>query len=187
LQGGNLTISVNGGVMVNDANVVAVDIMASNGIIHVIDKVLIPEIILAVPDSGIAATTIVGFGFNPGSVVTISWDGVLIPTVPIEVVANNNGMFTAIISVLTQMDPGAHNITATDSTGVSANTTFIVVNITSQAPTNATNLTSQNVSAQTTIARESNDILIMVVFGMLVFSIVSLLLISSTSKSKFRK
>ena len=31
-----------GGVMVNDANVVAPDIMASNGVIHVIDKVLLP-------------------------------------------------------------------------------------------------------------------------------------------------
>ena len=30
------------GVMVNDANVIIPDIMASNGIIHVIDKVLIP-------------------------------------------------------------------------------------------------------------------------------------------------
>ena len=30
------------GVMVNDSNVIVPDIMASNGIIHVIDKVLIP-------------------------------------------------------------------------------------------------------------------------------------------------
>ncbi len=28
--------------MVNDANVIAVDVMASNGIIHVIDSVLLP-------------------------------------------------------------------------------------------------------------------------------------------------
>ncbi len=33
----------NGGVTVGDAHVVAVDIMASNGIIHVIDAVLLPE------------------------------------------------------------------------------------------------------------------------------------------------
>jgi uncharacterized surface protein with fasciclin (FAS1) repeats len=38
------TVSINGmsGVMVNDARVTRPDIMASNGIIHVIDKVLIP-------------------------------------------------------------------------------------------------------------------------------------------------
>lgn len=28
--------------MVNDANVIAVDIMASNGVIHVIDTVILP-------------------------------------------------------------------------------------------------------------------------------------------------
>ena len=31
------------GVRVNDANVTSADIMASNGVIHVIDKVLLPE------------------------------------------------------------------------------------------------------------------------------------------------
>jgi transforming growth factor-beta-induced protein len=30
------------GVMVNDATVIAADVMASNGVIHVIDKVLVP-------------------------------------------------------------------------------------------------------------------------------------------------
>ncbi|TVP42102.1 MAG: fasciclin domain-containing protein [Gemmatimonadales bacterium] len=43
LQGGSLQIMVhNGSVMVNDATVTATDIEASNGIIHVIDTVLIP-------------------------------------------------------------------------------------------------------------------------------------------------
>lgn len=41
--GGNLTVSVSGStVRVNDATVTAVDIKATNGVIHVIDKVLIP-------------------------------------------------------------------------------------------------------------------------------------------------
>ena len=43
VNGAEVMISVDGdAVMVNDANVVAVDVMASNGIIHVIDSVLLP-------------------------------------------------------------------------------------------------------------------------------------------------
>ena len=43
VNGAAITITVNGSsVMVNDANVVATDVMASNGVIHVIDKVLLP-------------------------------------------------------------------------------------------------------------------------------------------------
>ncbi|TFL16892.1 fasciclin domain-containing protein [Jannaschia formosa] len=40
---GTLTIGTEGGVTVNDANVVTADIEASNGVIHVIDSVLLPE------------------------------------------------------------------------------------------------------------------------------------------------
>ena len=43
LNGGSLTISTTGGVKVNESNVVATDIRARNGIIHVIDTVLIPR------------------------------------------------------------------------------------------------------------------------------------------------
>ena len=43
VQGANITIKVDGSkVMVNDANVVITDIQASNGVIHVIDKVILP-------------------------------------------------------------------------------------------------------------------------------------------------
>ncbi|MDN2481154.1 fasciclin domain-containing protein [Vibrio agarivorans] len=44
VQGQEVMITVNGdGVMVNDATVVATDVVASNGVIHVIDKVLMPQ------------------------------------------------------------------------------------------------------------------------------------------------
>ena len=43
VNGADVTISVDGdAVTVNDANVVAVDVAASNGVIHVIDAVLLP-------------------------------------------------------------------------------------------------------------------------------------------------
>ena len=43
VQGSDLTISTAGGVKVDDANVVATDIAASNGVIHVIDTVVLPK------------------------------------------------------------------------------------------------------------------------------------------------
>jgi uncharacterized surface protein with fasciclin (FAS1) repeats len=42
VQGTDITIMTEGGVMVNDANVVTADVDASNGVIHVIDKVIMP-------------------------------------------------------------------------------------------------------------------------------------------------
>jgi uncharacterized surface protein with fasciclin (FAS1) repeats len=43
VQGGALAIDAKQGVKVNGANVVQADVMASNGVIHVIDTVLIPN------------------------------------------------------------------------------------------------------------------------------------------------
>jgi len=42
VQGSDVEISTENGVMVNDSKVVQTDIMTSNGIIHVIDTVLVP-------------------------------------------------------------------------------------------------------------------------------------------------
>ena len=42
LQGGTLMIDTSNGVMINKSKVIKADVMASNGIIHVIDTVLIP-------------------------------------------------------------------------------------------------------------------------------------------------
>lgn len=43
VQGSDITIMTEGGVTVNGANVVSADIETSNGVIHVIDAVIIPE------------------------------------------------------------------------------------------------------------------------------------------------
>ncbi len=42
VAGGDLTIDLDNGVMINDASVVTADIETSNGVIHVIDKVILP-------------------------------------------------------------------------------------------------------------------------------------------------
>jgi uncharacterized surface protein with fasciclin (FAS1) repeats len=42
VEGSTIAITTDGGVKVNGANVVAVDVAASNGVIHVIDAVIVP-------------------------------------------------------------------------------------------------------------------------------------------------
>ena len=43
VQGSSLTVSTAGGVMVDKAKVTATDIVADNGVIHVIDSVIMPK------------------------------------------------------------------------------------------------------------------------------------------------
>lgn len=43
VQGGDITVDLDSGVMINDANVVQADIETKNGVIHVIDKVILPS------------------------------------------------------------------------------------------------------------------------------------------------
>jgi uncharacterized surface protein with fasciclin (FAS1) repeats len=43
VEGSSLTVSTMGGVKVDNANVIAVDIVADNGVIHVIDTVVLPN------------------------------------------------------------------------------------------------------------------------------------------------
>jgi uncharacterized surface protein with fasciclin (FAS1) repeats len=43
VEGSDITVHINdSGVKINEANVAAADIMASNGVVHVIDRVIIP-------------------------------------------------------------------------------------------------------------------------------------------------
>ena len=43
VQGTSINVTTTGGVKVNDAKVTAVDIVADNGVIHVIDTVIVPK------------------------------------------------------------------------------------------------------------------------------------------------
>jgi len=42
VQGAEITVDIDGGAMVDEAKVIQADIEAANGIIHVIDKVIMP-------------------------------------------------------------------------------------------------------------------------------------------------
>merc|ERR1712125_311684 len=46
VEGQSVAVSLDSGVMINDSTVTTADIEASNGVIHVIDTVLIPEGVL---------------------------------------------------------------------------------------------------------------------------------------------
>ncbi len=43
VQGGEITVTTSGGVMVDKAKVIKTDVVASNGVIHAIDTVLMPK------------------------------------------------------------------------------------------------------------------------------------------------
>jgi len=82
-----------------------------------------------VPDTGFAATTVVGVRFAANSQITITWDGEPIITVPSPLTTDSNGNFTAIITVLSPTDPGLYNVTSTDQEGNKANATFTVIDM----------------------------------------------------------
>jgi len=82
------------------------------------------------PEKGFACTTVVGAYFTPNATVAIAWDGVVVPTVPSKVVADNNGTFTAIITVPTQTAVGNHTVKATDTGGITSEEVFTVVDMT---------------------------------------------------------
>jgi len=89
-----------------------------------------PTYITLTPEEGFSVTTVSGFGFTGDSEITIEWDGVELPTVPKEVYAQEDGRFTAIISVPTQTEPGPHTVTVTDEEGLTASATFEVIDMT---------------------------------------------------------
>ena len=70
LQGGDINIEVNGdAVLVNDANVIITDIVGSNGVIHVIDAVILPT--QAATTSDAAAKSIVDIAVEDGRFGTL--------------------------------------------------------------------------------------------------------------------
>ncbi len=72
LQGGNVTFKVaDGKVTINDANIVSTDIAASNGVIHVIDKVILPPTAAPAAKTASAASDIVNTAVSSGQFGTL--------------------------------------------------------------------------------------------------------------------
>jgi hypothetical protein len=94
-----------------------------------------------VPDTGVAATTLVGSGYAPDSRISVTWDGTAIPTVPSPLTSDSHGNFTAIISALNQQN-GTYTIKAGDQHENEATQTFTVAfDVQLQPETEQTNQT----------------------------------------------
>jgi uncharacterized surface protein with fasciclin (FAS1) repeats len=89
LNGAAVKVSLKSGVMFNDANVTYADIRALNGVIHVIDKVLLPptQNIVEVAQGNEAFSTLVG------AVIAAELAGVLSTGGPFTVFAPTNDAF----------------------------------------------------------------------------------------------
>ena len=104
VNGDSLAFAVDAdGVMVNDANVVSADVLASNGVVHVIDKVLMPPIEIEPDIPTVAArtgvhTALVAALTQADLVATLQGDG------PFTVFAPTDDAFAAAGIDLTTFD-----------------------------------------------------------------------------------
>tara|TARA_B100000524_G_scaffold109228_1_gene52911 strand:+ start:2250 stop:3821 length:1572 start_codon:yes stop_codon:yes gene_type:complete len=70
LNGSDITVDLSNGVMINDATVTTADVLADNGVVHIIDGVLLP------PSAGIDEATDLVVNIYPNPAVnTIQFDG----------------------------------------------------------------------------------------------------------------
>ena len=89
------------------------------------------------PNSGFV-TTISGFGFQYGSVITITCNGTVMPTVPKTIIVDSEGEFTVVLTV-PNSNAATYQIVAVDENEDSASAIFTVPDKTGPAgPTGAT-------------------------------------------------
>jgi uncharacterized surface protein with fasciclin (FAS1) repeats len=109
VQGESVTVSIGDGVMIDDANVALADVMAANGVVHVIDKVILPIEVkeaLGLPTKDIvglaveteALSSLVAAVTKAGLVETLQGDG------PFTVFAPTNDAFAALLQELDGFD-----------------------------------------------------------------------------------
>jgi transforming growth factor-beta-induced protein len=107
VQGEDVTIKVEGDkVMINDATVVTPDVMATNGVVHVIDTVIMPPSLT----SGAAMTpteSMTGTTEMTGTMTmtdTSAMTGTMTSEIDIVDMAQNAGTFTTLVAALTAAD-----------------------------------------------------------------------------------
>jgi uncharacterized surface protein with fasciclin (FAS1) repeats len=109
VQGEKFTLSLMGGPNITDArgrkaNIVATNVQASNGVIHVIDKVILPKADTPPPPPGPnivqVAQSLPDFSILVEAVVAADLVGTLSGTGPFTVFAPNNNAFAALLDEL---------------------------------------------------------------------------------------
>jgi transforming growth factor-beta-induced protein len=90
----SILVNVDGGVMVNNATVTTADVMASNGVIHVIDKVLLPPTVVDLATYSESYTSLVSAVVKADLAGALSGDG------PFTVFAPTNDAFAALFAAL---------------------------------------------------------------------------------------
>jgi transforming growth factor-beta-induced protein len=90
----SLLVSVGEGVMINNASVTSADIMASNGVIHVIDKVLLPPSVVDIATFSGDFSSLVSAVVKANLVETLSGEG------PFTVFAPTNDAFAELFAAL---------------------------------------------------------------------------------------
>ncbi len=100
VNGETITIDLDGGVKVNDANVTAADIEATNGVIHVIDKVLIPSDFVLYPTVVDIAVNNAGFSTLVAALTKANLVGALQGDGPFTVFAPTDAAFAALLADL---------------------------------------------------------------------------------------
>jgi transforming growth factor-beta-induced protein len=90
----SLMVNVENGVMINKANVTAADVMASNGVIHVIDKVLMPPTVVDIAMYSDDFSSLVSAVVKADLAGTLSGDG------PFTVFAPTNDAFAMLFAAL---------------------------------------------------------------------------------------
>ena len=93
LNGADVTVSLDGGVFINDAQVILADIAASNGVVHVIDAVLLPPAPITVVDIIVNSEV---HNTLEAAVLAAGLEGVLAGEGPFTVFAPTDAAFAAL-------------------------------------------------------------------------------------------